>query len=423
MNVLLDVTSWLLCVAGGIVIGINVYLGLVLFFISLCIFILQLYRKSNSDKELDDFRFATSQALVEIGAKNPLKKQIENELKNKGEISDVQRRYAQILKTDPDDKDAFETILLCYGLSINKKLRDGQGQFDNTFPEIKSFIVEAEKHFTDLSPKGKLSLAILYDGFGQFQRSQEIYSDILLEFPKDTSVMNTYGVSLLMSGKPHEAKKIFLNLLKFEGSPFTLFNLAEAEHSLGNLKASINLHLLCIRVGILARHSIERISESLFFMGHFGGSILFSLIGIFFGNFGLRNIKSFFVGSLLFLGNLINVVLSYTIGRLPFLDFVYCNYIEPMLSTNELIITGLKKFKEPYKYSAQHLKRLVRLSPNNTNYRMNLAIFLAKLGMKHEAVTELDRLLKIRYDKEIFNLREEFVKQPAEELKNIELVF
>lgn len=420
MNVYLKAFSISSGIVGGVIVSSYPILGGALLFASLVMEIIFFVAAKNEEEKKENFDFHVAKSLVQAGQPNPYKEILENELNESGIVRDLIPKYEKIFKVDSTDIEALSKILAAYGVLTNHEIAMYGYPQKTTVKEAKKYISLALKKFKkQLDSFSLVGIALTYDAIGDFGKSQSIYRELMLSNSKNTTVIDSYGMSLLMSNNIIDSIKLLKSAVNERNfTNVTLYNLGCANQALGHFSTA-NLYLTKSYRLSKRWKTLVRIAENYFLMGDFKAAFFTQVLCIFRGGIILKgSMLSAIVYLLLTISFGFAVILSLTIGKLPFIGTFYYKKFRPALWFQEIIKRHLVQFPDAIAESVKFLQELLIVDPLNEYVLYNLGVLNGKLGNKPQMLKYLN---KISHDSDIQGFVMEISKLSEEELKRLKL--
>lgn len=340
-----------------------------------------LIRNKKLESENSALTSAILKAVSASGAPNPLLIQMENELRAKGKVENVQKTYDKVLGLDPDNLEAIEGKLQCLAAQINIKNRERSEAIPKVVEEFRTFLTRHQDKVHSFTPKGKLALAVACDGLHEFKLSHDLYRSVHGHF----HIKQTYAISLLMSGKVEQAyEAIHLAMATEPINPAMLFNLGEIEHAMGHFELAISAHQ---KVGnfLANRYSYKRIAESKYYQMEFFSAFIWNVKFIILGN----STKEDYLNCLIFFKILVFqspvILISRFIKFLPFVNIIYSKLLNPSRTHLDILGYQLNSFPDCYSNAANIAKEAFGIEKNLVNL-FNYVNLLTKNGNKCDAI-------------------------------------
>lgn len=390
--------------------------GFVLVIIYLLIEIKKSLDEQNEHERKERFDFEVAKSLVKTGAGNPFQAEIEDELKKNGKLMDIIPKYKKFFEVDPFNQDALSKILAGYAMMLNQEIRMYDKAQRHTLIEAKKYVSIALKRLKgDWHTQSLINIAMIYDAGQYFEKSGKIYKRLLKSEPENISVIDSCGMSYLMRGNVFEAVDILEASVKKGNFTFlTLYNLGAAEHELGHFSVSTFYLNISYRLHRDWK-SLYLISKNSFLMGHFKEAFIVQFLSIISGGLEQKRAVTYCFNSL-FLGAYFGLLLllSLTVGRIPFIKRYYYKFFKPGQQFEEIVRIHVEKHYDAHYHSAKFMEELLIIDPNNQSLLYNLAIFNGKLGNKLKMV---ECFRKLEKSETVNRVVDELTKLSETELK------
>lgn len=421
MNVNLKALSTISGLVGGIIILPYPIVGLPLIFLFLYLEYSGFLKSKHDNERNEKFNFEVAKSLVKTGGTNPYKEMLEKELQQSGRIDDIIAKYINIFNVDNSDHDALSNILIGYGVLLNHEITIYGNAQENTLAESKKYVSIAKKNFRVKSHlHSMLGLALIYDAAREFSKSNKIYSKLLEKEPNNISVINSYGMSLLMSGKIQQANILLDKTITEKNFSFlTLYNVGACRAALGHFSVS-NFYL-----GMSYRLSkkwktLAVISRNHFLMGNFKEAFFTRIVCNFYG--GKEEVGAYKIAFFDLLMSILYgfyLTLSFTVGRIPYLGRIYFKKFTPARQFEEIIQVHIDNFPDAFNQSITLIDKLLLIDPENETLLYNLVILNAKIGDKNSMLKHFERLPQTE---RMLELKSNLSKLNEKELRAISLV-